>query len=71
MRRAADRVLVHANPRREEPRDEIEGGRRGPARDDHTADGEGGDQAVIRLERSDGLLVGELDQEVEPVAARR
>ncbi len=24
MRRAADRILVHANPRSEEPRDEIE-----------------------------------------------
>ena len=69
VRRARHRVLGDARSRREETRDEIVTRRAGAAGDDHSADGQGGERRVVRLQAPDGLFAVHLDQVVELISA--
>ncbi|MCK7527553.1 MAG: hypothetical protein MZV64_63085 [Ignavibacteriales bacterium] len=64
MRRAGHRVLVDADRRGEEARDEVEALILGPAGDDDAAGRERTQRGEIRPDRPDRLLVGRLEDDV-------
>ena len=67
MGRAANRVLVHSDARREEPGGEIEPGVGRAAGHDHPATREGLELADLRPEALERRFVVELDQHVESI----